>query len=830
MQRWLSFAFVLIFMITLASAAMTDNIQGYWTCNQTGNTLNDELAAHDGTNNGATASVSGIVGTSYQYAPNDYVDFGDAFNDELDGNDFTISVWVYPTSNDLAGVFVSKPAADSHTGIWWTNGKAQLTIDTGADGSGTSTTTTSTKSLNEWHHIAATYDVSTGLADLWIDGVKERVGANMGVESIVTGTTVFGRKGAASQNYFTGSIDEAGIWDRIFTDIEIKRLYNNGVGSTYPSFSADIFYITLNSPATENTTIEDDVIFNATILPFGNGPGGMNITNATLYVWYNNNSLFTNVTNTVLGNVSNTTTWDINNFGIGSYYWTVYTEGWNGTATIKQWALENNTLDYGYVINSILFNSTTYETSLEKFILDVTYKQSLVNAITGYLQYNGTQYVSTATGTGSNKVFTNEITIPTFVSKTNVSVFWELVLTSPLGNFRFNTTDTNQTINPINISLYDNPHTPAYINFSIFDEQTLNPIAVSFESTFNYGIVGKGKAFSYDSAADKTSFAFSFSPNTTAFNFDGTIEITGTDYPVKTYSIGDLDVTNITTNINLYLLNDTDSTSFIIYVRDSAYEAVNDARVEVERYYPSDNTWKVTESVLTNIFGKTIGHFVVEDVDYRFKVYIDDVLTYTTASTKVFCEAEPCTITITLPGDGLSGFDNYEPLANLTSSLTYSRTTQTFTYTYVDTDNTAQGGRLLVARADWGLAGDIIVCDSSSTATSAVLTCDISGESNATYIATAYNNRTTDNSKVVHRLVEQKVFEPVAQVGVDGVLWAAFLILTFAMLGLWKPAASVIFGIVGIILVSLLKIISLPVTGLVAVIMIGIFLLWEFKT
>ena len=78
-----------------------------------------------------------------------------------------------------------------------------------------------------WYFISVTYDLTSGTMALYKDGIQvdETTGVSAPGESA---KTYIGRFGNGS--YWSGSIDEAGIWDRALSSTEIEQLYNMGNG------------------------------------------------------------------------------------------------------------------------------------------------------------------------------------------------------------------------------------------------------------------------------------------------------------------------------------------------------------------------------------------------------------------------------------------------------------------------------------------------------------------------------------------------------------------------------------------------------------------------
>jgi len=482
----------------------------------------------------------------------------------------------------------------------------------------------------------------------------------------------------------------------------------------------------------------------------------------------------------------------------------------------------------GFTENSQTYTTPILEGKSSDFSINITYDSEDYPLIVGTLIYNNSRYVSTKTGSGNNLIFNRALSSSAVSTQQNVSFHWEFILTNESSEKSyFNSTFNNQTINPISAAFCGGAYTTPFLNISIFSQNDLSALNVVFKSTFNWGADSLTEILNYsDTSESKSTFDFCFDPTYETYILDGNIELEATGYTDMFYSLGQISITNTTTELNIYLLNTTASTSYIVHVRDSAYEDVSGAIVEVQRYYPSTNQWVTVESVETNIEGKAIAHLIEETVSYRFKVYVNTILVHTSTPTVIFCEATPCTITLTLPGEAGSFFDPFDELSNLEHSLTY--TGNTFTFSYADTDTTALGGRLKVIK--YALGGSTpVICDETSTDTTAVITCDISSEVNGTYIATGYINREGLTNRVVDRIVITKVSNIVTNIGVDGVLWGIFFIMGLVMLGLFKPAIAVVFGIAGFIMIAALGIASIPAVSLISVIIIALIVIWEFR-
>jgi len=250
-------------------------------------------------------------------------------------------------------------------------------------------------------------------------------------------------------------------------------------------------------------------------------------------------------------------------------------------------------------------------------------------------------------------------------------------------------------------------------------------------------------------------------------------------------------------------------------------EDLINAEVKVQRYYPGTGEWLTTEILTTNDDGEAIGHFLSEDADYRFQVYVVGVSIYNSSSTKIVCATAPCTVTLIIPSLFLTG---YEVVGDLTTTLTYSSTTNVFTYTYSDTSTTFDSARLWVTRISPSNATIVSPCNETKLTAAGVITCDITGQVNGTYRAVGYITR--DDSEFVTIIIYGSIGTNFySGIGEDGILWGFFLLIAITMLGIARPSMAIVFGIMSLIFVSLLGIVNVGIVSIVAVLSIGIILL-----
>lgn len=209
----------------------------------------------------------------------------------------------------------------------------------------------------------------------------------------------------------------------------------------------------------------------------------------------------------------------------------------------------NNT---GFIENSQYYSSSTLDTSIEDFILNMSFDSNTYTP-TVYLNYDGTNYLASSSDIGNNRNYSVSLSIPHINETTNKSFYWSV---QNVGG-TYQTSELNQTVIPINFSLCDGLITP-YIIFDFIDELTLSSINATIRtSTFEYYIDDSSnpKTYSYGVSSNSSNYRFCFSPNTSQVTVDMNIQYYGDGYPERTYG-NTLNLTNVSTNVTLSLLDD----------------------------------------------------------------------------------------------------------------------------------------------------------------------------------------------------------------------------------------------------------------------------------
>lgn len=554
-------------------------------------------------------------------------------------------------------------------------------------------------------------------------------------------------------------------------------------------------------------------ILNGTYPVFDNGDVfsvAMDKEGASYVWWYNGtvhngNKTGINVNWTSLGFLGATTNY------------TNVSEGFSNITTMV--ALEEN---------SHTFNTSTRETKLETFTVNLSYENSHFTDISANLIYNGTSYIGTETVETSNiSIFTRTINIPSIGTDGNVTFYWEVSLTDGAGaTTLMNTTTQSHLVNQTLFIRCNATYQTVFVNFTIYNETTRSQINASMDSSFEYytGDGGTVKNYTLDSEANQT-FTFCTNYNDT-FVVKSIINLKANGYNERTFYFNDESYTNTTTHTPLYMLNSTLGTSIVIQTRDSGLVPLEGYFVEVDRYYPEINDYRTVMSEETDEYGQFVGRFIEHTVKYRFtfKDSNNDVKK-TTSDMTLFCRSAYCSLPFVIE-DTTDDTERFENVTDYDWTFIFNNATNVFTYTWVDVSGITATNRLEVKR--YLINGSSYVCNSTSSASSGTLTCNV-GNSRASYQAQVFRRIGIGDERRIGFL-SIKVGDPFATFGKEGMIWSFFLLMTLIAVGYWKPPVGIVLYLVGIVLLGpVIGIISMNPALLIAQFTIGVIFIWLFR-
>jgi len=248
------------------TADLNTNLVSYYKLDESSGTVIDSLGLNNGSNVGATAEVTGKIGTAYNFTEteNDYIDH----TYSIPYGAFSITAWINPYGAiDSADTIYGTRKTGEENPLATLSRKSNGIVLNLRGNDGTSyfnLQKTIAITTGQWYFVTATYyanktanvyvnagtpATSTYAGNTWSDAINSAIG----IESF-----------AYDGEEFNGVIDEVGIWNRTLTSTEITQLYNNGTGISYiPPISDNPPTVTLISPANDSTFAYPTVTFTA---------------------------------------------------------------------------------------------------------------------------------------------------------------------------------------------------------------------------------------------------------------------------------------------------------------------------------------------------------------------------------------------------------------------------------------------------------------------------------------------------------------------------------------------------------------------------------------
>lgn len=228
-------------------SVLSNGLVGYWKMNES-TWLNDCSSgvvvdsSGIGNNGKACPSSTGPTGGAagkFSYGGsfdgvNDYVDVANQSPFDWEStHPITLSAWIKTSTNASMSIISKMDHTTSDRGYEiQTGGSGRIyfqIINTYAS-NGIEVFATDNYSDNNWHHIVATYDGSgsSNGVKIYFDGVLQSTSASFSNLTATVRNSVDVQIGARynSSQLFTGSIDEARIYNRVLSPDDVSKLYN----------------------------------------------------------------------------------------------------------------------------------------------------------------------------------------------------------------------------------------------------------------------------------------------------------------------------------------------------------------------------------------------------------------------------------------------------------------------------------------------------------------------------------------------------------------------------------------------------------------------------
>lgn len=225
--------------------ALTDNLQSYWSLDESSGNAVDAVASNTLTNNNTVSFGTGKISNCADFGSsntNKSLSTTTAVGPASFASAVSYAFWVNVTTAPGVGVdqyLFFNDFSDGNMRVQYENdgGTLKVIIVRGSGGFVNAAANTYTLTTGTWFHIAFTYAGSgTGAGVCYINGSAQgttltsttTTGGGIGPEFAI------GLRKADGTNPYSGKIDEFGVWTRELTSAEVSQLYNGGAGLAYP--------------------------------------------------------------------------------------------------------------------------------------------------------------------------------------------------------------------------------------------------------------------------------------------------------------------------------------------------------------------------------------------------------------------------------------------------------------------------------------------------------------------------------------------------------------------------------------------------------------------
>lgn len=490
------------------------------------------------------------------------------------GNVWSISGWFYKNSTNIQNQIMNKheDGVGNDGFFLFINQSNHLVFsnDTGTNNLGSSNSVID----NEWQMFSLAKN-SSHLC-IFLNGEIERCSDEEFPQPSNAGIKI----GDDDAFALTGNVDEIGIWTKALNQSEIKDLYLGGNGMTFNGstfVTGRNLVVSLDSPLDDTTFDTSTITFNATLFP-----DLINLTNATLKIWFSNGSLWDESTNIVTGSSSNSTNWTISNIPVDNFVWNVLGVGLNGTQVVNKYSMLNFSFIQGYEEIQANFDSNTIETKTESFSQVVNISSNGVLSDVN-LWYEGVNKGGTSALLSGNQYnLSTSFDIPTGVG-TN-EFFWQLVFNNGVS---FNLTTQSQTVSQALLSFCNATNTVEYVSFTFKNEtlnqEDVNATIASSSWTYWLGSGSVNKTFSYSNSTENSQYDFCFSPSDETIIIDLDMNYDNAESQQRTFLYDNEILTNTTTNQVLYLLPTSQGLFSQFNTVDNQGDALGDVKAVITR-------------------------------------------------------------------------------------------------------------------------------------------------------------------------------------------------------------------------------------------------------
>ena len=476
-----------------------------------------------------------------------------------------------------------------------------------------------------------------------------------------------------------------------------------------------------------------------------------------------------------------------------------------------------------WIVNWNDYNHTATETLTESFSINVSYHCSWWNSISGKLNYNGSNYTAYQSGAGDELKFSSSLSVPPVPVNTNLSLYWIFILTNVTGTIQYTSNSSNQSVNQVT---FTNCTIQPFINFTMYDAiDTTKEVNATFKSSWDIRLTAGTGTTSINRTYQELSggnhsWGFCLIPPDKNYTISASIEYDAVGYAQNYYYLNGLTITNTTTNVKLYILNDSFATLTVLEVVNEAQQPFAGVYITIQKYDTGTDTLYTIGTAKTDANGQDLTYLNWYDTFYKFIVVRDGSVIHSTSPYKISATPQSFVISTT-------SINPFTKFYNFEYDLYFNETTDNFVLTFIKPSGEVDKGCLMVIKRN--VTNDYTICETCETSNSATVYCNIAGWGNGTFIGSFYATGSYGyiDMIVIFKGVGNQIYELIGNA--DGTVMAiifAGLILSFF---LFSPVLAIIGMILGLLGAYVIGFQAADYTTFTIAVILGGFIIWLIK-
>ena len=387
-------------------------------------------------------------------------------------------------------------------------------------------------------------------------------------------------------------------------------------------------------------------------------------------------------------------------------------------------ALSSNTTTWDYLFENWDIGLVTpqYEGTQGVFTLNTTLKtgELIEQAI---FEYNGTNYSTSIAASGSSYIIVASIALPSVENDTNFTLSFYVVVDGITYNFK---EETQEVLNIGFITCVDDQD--LLINLSLFDEGARTELFGDVEfnmqahSKTSDGIVAEING-TYENISNQE---ICLSPNASFPNLylNAEFRYFKDGYATEFYHIQKADLTDYPIDLDLFSLNQNDSTEFTVTYKNNDFIFTEGAVIQLQRKYVGENIYRVVEAPITGDGGTAILHIDLDTNKYQATVVKDGELLDVFPNIVFSCDNElsgDCSHSL----DGTVDPNNDVSITEITDfsySVSIDEGNQTVTVLFTVPSGTPATINVVLEQID--MFGNLTSCNTTLVTSAGSITCD----------------------------------------------------------------------------------------------------------